>query len=93
MSTARQLHEQTNPLSRIVSLNLPFSPSWLTANGFTFMGNCWGNHNSPYWQMETEIGTICVSYREVWLERGHREQRLEKIDCEKMLGLFIGMLS
>lgn len=71
-----------------------FTSTQLLELGFTDMGNCWGNSNERYWSIETEIGNICVvSYKQVWLERGIREQALAKIDSPKMLSLFIGMLS
>lgn len=71
-----------------------FSYEWLIKNGFTYMGSAWGNRGQDYYQIETEIGSICVvDFNEVWIERGSYEHKLEKVKSEKELEQFLSLLA
>lgn len=83
-----------NPVQGIGIIdNAPFSRDYLNRN-FLYMGQAWGNNGKEYWQIDTEIGLVCiVDQKHVYLCRGNKEQLLDKINNPKMLDLFIGMLN
>lgn len=61
--------------------------------GFEFMGFCWGDYNKPYYELYTEIGTICVvNYKDVYLIKGNREHKMRKISNVEQLNQFINLL-
>ncbi|WP_180268536.1 hypothetical protein [Sphingobacterium sp. 1.A.4] len=71
-----------------------FLPDWLISNGFKYMGSAWGNRGQDYYQIDTEIGGICVvDFKEVWLEKGREEVRLERIKTPNQLETFLSLLS
>lgn len=74
-------------------LEQQFPHSALASLGFDFMGYCWGGYNKPYYQIDSELGTICVvDYQDVYLVRGNREDKLRKITNTEQLTNFLSLL-
>lgn len=70
-----------------------FSHDDLISLNFDFMGFCWGGYNKPYYQIDCELGTICVvDYQDVYMVRGNREDKLCKITSKDQLKKFINLL-
>lgn len=70
-----------------------FTHDSLIELGFDFMGFCWGGYNKPYYQIDCELGTICVvDYQDVYMVRGNREDKLCKITSKNLLKQFINLL-
>lgn len=63
-----------------------FDADLLDKAGFDFMGRYWGNNNLPFFQLETQLGYICVvDNREVFLVIGSRENKLEFTSTSSLL--------
>ena len=74
-------------------LETPLTHSALLSLGFDFMGYCWGGYNKPYYQIDSELGAICVvDYQDVYLVRGNREDKLRKITNTEQLTNFLSLL-
>lgn len=85
----RALRNEWHPA---VTVAAPFNHQALTDLGFEFMGYCWGEHNAPYYQIDTELGYVCVvNYRDVYLS-SRRDHLLKKIKSISQLNQFINLL-
>lgn len=70
-----------------------FSHESLSDLGLDFMGYCWGGFNKPYYQIDSELGTICVvDYQDVYLVSSNREDKLRKITNTEQLTNFLSLL-
>ncbi len=79
--------------SNLHPFDAPFSHESLLDLGLDFMGFCWGGYNKPYYQIDCELGTICVlDYQDVYMVRGNREDKLCKITTTGKLKQFINLL-
>lgn len=79
--------------ANLLPFDTPFSHESLSDLGLDFMGYCWGGYNKPYYQIDSELGTICVvDYQDVYLVRGNREDMLRKITNVEQLTNFLSLL-
>lgn len=80
-------------MERVIAVNSVFTPDFLASHGLQFKGNCWGNSNLPYYEIDTQIGSLCVvDFSEVYLVR-KREELLNKVDSEEKLEQFLNLLN
>lgn len=82
-----------NDVASVLLEHQPLPHNSLIELGFDFMGYCWGASNKPYYQIECELGTICVvDHRSVYLIKGNREHQMRKISNVEQLKQFINLL-
>lgn len=91
MYSLKQDHNRAGVLSVIKGKQL-FTPDFLVSRGLEYKGNCWGNSNKPYYQIDTQIGSICiVDFKDVYLVR-KRDIQLNRINSTEKLDQFLELL-
>lgn len=81
-------------MERVITKKSVFTPDFLASNGLQFKGNYWGNSNLPYYQIETQLGSLCVvDFSEVYLVRGNCEEKLTRVNTPDNLEQFLNLLN